>query len=457
MRIANFPNRVVALLVASTIFAFAVPVRATSLTDVVRDAIATNPDVAEVRNQWLARREEIRQAEGGYLPSVDLNAGIGYEYTDSPSTRAAGNGSQELTRKELGLTVRQMLFDGWATQNEVARQQARTDSAAARLLAVGESTALSATQAFVDLGRFAALRAISAESLEIHRRIEDQIRLRSEAGVGRRADLDQVTSRVALAEVNLLAADVNVQDAQTTFLRVVGRQPPGSAPQIDDLDPGELPASREEILGLAQAGNPILQVALADIEAAKAQAEAARQFDYPRFDLEIGGNLDDDLDGTEGNVDDLTAMIRMRYNLYRGGSDAARKRVTAYNVNEARDVRDRAVRQLEESIRLAWAAYQVTTTQIPLLERQVESALATRDAYVQQFNIGQRTLLDVLNSENEVLQARQSVVQTRADRLLAQYRLLEAMGALVDRLGVGEALALDPAAEQAKLGGLDAG
>ena len=223
------------------------------------------------------------------------------------------------------------------------------------------------------------------------------------------------------------------------------------------LHPGGLPGSVDEILGVAPRDNPVLQVAAADIEAAKAQAEAARQFDYPRFDLEIGGNLDEDLDGVEGRVDDLSAMLRMRYNLYRGGSDAARKSATAYNVNEARDVRDRSLRQLEETVRLAWAAFQVTGTQLPLLERQVNAAIATRDAYAKQFNIGQRTLLDLLNSENEVLQARQSVVSTRADRLLAHYRLLEAMGALVDRLGVGEALATEQDNQQGANGGADAG
>jgi len=197
------------------------------LQDVVSEALSSNPDVAEARNQWRARREEVRRAEGGFLPSVDLNAGIGYESTDSPSTRARDGGSNELTRRELGLTVRQMLFDGWGTRSEVERQQARTDSAAARLLAVGETTAMRATEAYVDLLRFSELYAISEESLAIHRRIEEQIRLRSDAGVGRRADYDQVRSRVALAEVNLLAAGVNLRDARTTYKRVVGVVPRG--------------------------------------------------------------------------------------------------------------------------------------------------------------------------------------------------------------------------------------
>jgi adhesin transport system outer membrane protein len=434
------PTAAVGLLVCVLV----APSLAATLPDVVREALGTNPDVAEARNQWLARREEVREAEGGFLPSLDLNAGIGYEYTDSPGTRAAANGSKELTRRELGLTVRQMLFDGWGTRSEVQRQQARANSAAARLLAVGESTALSATVAYVDLGRFGSLKGISEESLATHLRIADQIRLRSEAGVGRRADLEQVISRVALAEVNLVAAEVNLEDARTTFQRVVGRLPVDQSVSLDGLQPDSLPASRDVLLEIAQAHNPILAVAAADIDAAKAQAAAARQFDMPRFDLEIGGNLNDDIDGIQGDVNDLSAMVRMRYNLYRGGSDSARKRATAINVNEARDVRDRSVRQLEETIRLAWAALRATDAQLPLLRQQVDAALATRDAYEMQFNIGQRTLLDVLNAENEVIQARQDVVNTRADNLLAQYRLLEAMGALVDELGVGEALAMDP-------------
>ncbi len=433
--------RILCLLVAIGFAAAPAYARDIGLSEVVREALTSNPDVTEARNQWMARREEVRQAQGGFLPSVDLNAGIGYEKTDSPTTRAARGESNDLTRKELGLSVTQMLFDGWGTRSEVDRQQARTDSAAARLLSVGESTAMQAVQAYVDLGRRQSLRGISVESLQIHKRIEDQIRLRSEAGVGRRADYDQVLSRVALAEVNLVSADVNLLDAQTVFQRVIGRPPSEQALSPEALDAAVLPGSLEQALEIARANNPVLRTAAADIEAARAQHEAAKQFDYPRFDLELGGNLNDNIGGTEGHVDDVSAMVRMRYNLFRGGTDTARKQATAHNINEAKDVRDRSLRQLEESIRLAWAAYKATESQLPLLIRRVDAALATRNAYEKQFNIGQRTLLDLLNSENEVLQARQAVVETRADMLLAQYRVLEAMGALIDHVGVGDALA----------------
>ena len=433
--------------ILTSIFTLAVtgPVLATGgdLAGVVRDTLSTNPDVAEARNRWLARREEVRAAEGGFLPSLDLNAGIGYEYTDSPSTRVRDDGSNELTRTELGLAARQMLFDGWGTRSEVSRQQARADSAAAQLLSVGESTAMKAAKAYVDLQRYKDLRQISKENLDIHYRIQDQIRLRSEAGVGRRADYEQVRSRVALAEVNLVAADVNLLDAHTTFQRVVGK-PPKAAYAPAEIPSGTFPESLQQAMNIAQTNNPVLHTAAADIEAARAQHDAAKQYDYPRFDLELNGNMNDDIDGTEGEVDDMSAMLRMRFNLYRGGTDGARKRATAHNINEAKDIRDRSVRQLDETIRLAWAAYEATAAQVPLFERQVVAATATRDAYAKQFNIGQRTLLDVLNSENEVLQGRESLVETRAEHLLAQYRVLEAMGALVDSFDAGAELALEP-------------
>ena len=410
------------------------------LAEVVAQTLASNPDVAEARSLLQARQEEVERARAGFRPSVDLSAGYGYEYTDSPATRGGGIASEELARKEFGVNASQMLFDGWGTQSELERQQSRRDSAAARLRGVSELVARQASEAYLDLLRYRELAALSVNNLEVHLRIQDQIRLRSEAGVGRRADLEQVNSRVALARANLVAAQVNLTDAETTYLRVVGVLPKGE--MVQPLIEGDgLPANLEEALVLARARNPLVDTADADVSAAMAQHRASKQFNYPRFDLEVGGNFNDDIDGRPGYSNDLAAMLRMRFNLYRGGADAARIRETAFNVNESKEVRNRTLRQLEESLRLAWAAFDATSAQVPLLQQQVMAALATRDAYAQQFNLGQRTLLDLLNSENEVLQGRQSVVNAEVDRLLAHFRILETLGILVKHLGLSDALA----------------
>ncbi|MET0092330.1 MAG: TolC family protein, partial [Sedimenticola sp.] len=104
------------------------PVSATTLSDAVRQAIESNPDVRIETNELLSRREEIEQAKAGYYPQIDLSVGYGYESSDNATTRALGLSSRELTRKEASLTLTQMLFDGYATSSEVERQSARVDS-----------------------------------------------------------------------------------------------------------------------------------------------------------------------------------------------------------------------------------------------------------------------------------------------------------------------------------------
>ncbi len=179
---------------------------ADSLNAVISRAMVQDPDVREVANRRLSRMGEIQQAEAGYLPTIDMNAGFGAEYTDSPGTRNANDHNTEtLDRGEFGLVLKQTLFDGQATESEIERQQARVESSTNDLNGVAEDVALAATKTYLDVLRHREILALSEENLSNHQRIQDQIRLRSEAGVGRGADLDQINARVALVESNLIA------------------------------------------------------------------------------------------------------------------------------------------------------------------------------------------------------------------------------------------------------------
>ena len=173
-----------------------------------------------------------------------------------------------------------------------------------------------------------------------------------------------------------------------------------------------------------------------DVAATVAQHEASKQAFYPRFDLELGARYGDDLDGTEGRDDDMTAMLRMRYNLFAGGKDKARSAQTARLINEAKEVRNNTYRQVVESMRLSWAAYEATQQQLTYLENYVTASEKTRGAYAKQFNLGKRTLLDLLDTENELFEARRARVNAWHDNQLAQYRILVAMGKLKEYLGV---------------------
>ena len=325
-----------------------------------------------------------------------------------------------------------MLFDGFATKNEVERQQERVNSEAFRLQGSAEITGLRAVEVFLDVLRRYDLLALTRNNLAEHQKIQRLVEKRSEQGVGRKADLDQVRTRVALAETNVVAAENNLADANTNYLRVVGELPKNLQRPADST-PG-LPPNQQQAIAMALTDNPTLKSAFVDVDAARAQHRAARSPLYPRFDLELESGWNDNLDGVRGIDNDRSVMIRMRYNLFRGGADMARRRQTAHLINEAAEVRNRTCRQVVESVRLSWAARESLARQLGSIQRQVNFSQRTRAAYEKQFTIGRRTLLDLLDSENELFLSNQDLINAKFDHAFASYRILAAMGRLIESL-----------------------
>ncbi|WP_292746743.1 TolC family protein, partial [Methylophaga sp. UBA3191] len=200
-------------------------VQADTLQEAIHTTLKTNPDVLASISERQAVSKEIDQAQAGYFPTIDLGLGTGWESTDNPASRNRGDGEIHLNRDEASLNLRQMLYDGSLTKNEVERQKARTDSRAHSVYSVAENTALEATEAYLNVLRRQKLVELAQTNLESHLRTHDQITLRSERGVGRRADMDQSLGRLALAETNLMAEQSNLRDAETNYLRVVGEAP----------------------------------------------------------------------------------------------------------------------------------------------------------------------------------------------------------------------------------------
>jgi len=178
--------------------------------------------------------------------------------------------------------------------------------------------------------------------------------------------------------------------------------------------------------------HPTLKSAGADLEAREKQYEVAKAPYWPIIDLEVDQTWENDYtSATEGKMDSLTAMIKLRYNFFRGFKDEARRAETVELVSEAREIRNNTHRQVVQSMKLSWMAYQAAKDQINYLEQRVDFATGTADAYTKQFNLGKRTLLDVLDSEAEVIDAKRALVEARYDGLYAQYRILNGLGQLV--------------------------
>lgn len=401
--------------------------QAETLTEAVGEVIQTNPEIRTIAHNRLARDQEVRQVRSGYMPKLDVIAGIGAQEIYEPEDNS-------LTPSQVQLSLRQNVFAGFADMNEIDRQEARVRSAAYHLQGTTENVALRTSKVYLDVLRNQELLALSQQNLETHLRISDQISLRSDSGIGSRADSDQALGRVALAQSNVIVTQTNLIDAKSNYLSVVGHLP-GELEK--PKTPDELmPESMEQAEQLAIEKHPTLKSAEADIEARREQYEVAKAPFMPIVDIEVDQTWEEDYDRVEGRDEDLTAMIRLRYNLFQGFKDQARRVETTQLISEAQEIRNNTHRQVVESIRLSWMAYEAVMDRIQYLEERVRATYATAEAYTKQFNLGKRTLLDVLDTEAELINAKKDLANARYDGLYAQYRIFNGTGQLVSALSL---------------------
>lgn len=415
-------------------------VQAQTLPQAMQQALDVHPEIQAGVNSRLAADYQLKAAKGGYMPRVDLAAGYGREGTDSVTTRSGSNNHWEtLNRSESSLRLTQMVFDGFATSSEVGRQQATVNARAYSLLDASERTGLTVAQVYLDVLTRREFVRLAEENLKSHERIFDQIKLRTDRGVGSGADLDQAEARMAQARNNLITEQTNLADAETNYLSAVGQMPDQLERPADFL--ALLPANLNEARAQMLENSPVLRSAEADIAAAEQQYEAAKSSFYPRFDAELGRTADNDLDGQNGHNNEWQAMLRMRFNLYAGGSNKADLESKSYLSNQALDIRNNALRQLTEELGLAWNALNNANAQVPIAQQYVDHSANVRTAYQRQFGLGERTLLDLLDSENELFSASRRLAEIKNVQLFSQYRIKATMGQLLKSQGVVAPLA----------------
>jgi outer membrane protein, adhesin transport system len=418
-------------------FALAAPAPAQSLRESAQEAIKTNPRVDVVARNRQAVEQELARARGQYLPQVDLRAGIGPEWSDNNTTRARGNRDRTLTRRETGVFVTQRLFDGWETDSEVERQKARGESAARRVGETSEIVALDVVETHIEVLRQRELLRLSEANLQVHRRIVARMRQRVAQGASPAADLDQARARLEAANATVIETRGALEDAENRYEFVVHRRP-------GQLGAAEFPRaslantpSVDAALERARRANRTLRITESDVKVAEHEIGIAEAPFYPRVNVELGATRNRDVDGARGDDNDASALLVMRWNLYRGGSDVAQRRAALGRMSQAMAEREVAARNAEDETRRSWVQFWTASDRLPALSTAVQQNRRVRNAYNEQFfNQGQRSLIDVLNAENELFISTGRLVSAEHARTFAAYRLLAATGELVEVLGL---------------------
>ncbi len=409
-----------------------IAVHGQSLDEAVRTTLRTNPDILASKYNVEAAEQLRKQARSVYFPVMDLTYAGGEETSNNTTTRAANLDDFRLIREERSVKITQLLYDGFATRNFVKQQVALLDAALARLGSSQENISLRAIQVYLEVLRRDVVVGLAGENLDEHDTTLNKISERFENGVGTKVDVVQTRGRRAQAKSAVLLTQKDAKNGRAEFFRVVGEHP---AYLKDPVAISGLPQTLEEALELASNKNPGLKAAEAELEAAVAARKQARGSFHPRFDLELGATRNDDTDGSEGANDDETAVVRVTYNVFRGGADRARLNEAEAREFGARETLRSTHLAIEEDVTLIWNELEDILVRLEYLEAHVKSTEEVLKVYNEQLTLGKRTLLDLLDVQNELLRARIAFISGQYTATLARYRVLTSTGLLLETMG----------------------
>ena len=406
-----------------------------SLRDAVAIGVATNPEYGVVASSRRATDEELEQGEALFLPSIDFRGDTGYEYTDDPSTRArGGDGDAGLWRYEAGVTLTQMLFDGFDAQYEVERQEARVSSSAHRVRETAELVGLAIVESYLEVLRQRQLLLIARQNVQAHVDIMDQIQDAVSTGRSTQADLEQIKARLSSARATETNTRQALRNAEANYKREVGDE--AGQLTMPQVPYGKLTGDVEVEVEKALTNSPTLEIFEADIERAYAEANQTRSTFYPEVDLELNARQGHDINGVQGRDRSASALVVVNWNLYRGGADMARSREFLHRHQQSKEERAEASRQVENDVRLTWASMIAAGERARQFAAQADANTEVVRAYKDQFTLDRRTLLDVLDSQNELFVSRSNTINAEFLETFAVYRLLALKGDLLPTLEV---------------------
>lgn len=420
--------------VAAALLGFSTaPLSALSLQDVILYVLETNPEITAAEANKQAIEFELDQARSFRAPRFELEAFAGYSINDGSTTPSLSASDDWIDGYEVSGRVTQLLYDGFQRRSEIERQAYRIDAAASRVLERSEVLSLEAIRLYSDMLRVRSLVTLAGQNREYHTVVRNRIQRAYDSGVVGIADLNQANERLLLAEDTVVAFELDLEDTKTLFLAIVGVEPTDirAVPSIASAVPGDL----DTALGVARSRNPTIKFAQADVGAAEALSRRVDGNSAPRLSLEGDVRYGEDVGGFTGEVADARVGLVMRYD-FQGSSKRSARQEQVRRVSESRARLLSQTRRVEQEVRQSWATLESAKRRTRTLAAQADLALTLRQNYEEELEVGQRSLLDVLNTQSALFQAQANLINARALENYVNYRILAASGVLLATLGI---------------------
>jgi len=406
-------------------------------------AYQNNPQLNAQRAALRAQDEAVPQALSGYRPRVSLTATVGAQNQSTLSKSISSTntpiytGSEaEFTPHSVGITAQQTLFNGYQTANKTRQAEAQVSAGRATLAVTEETVLLNAATAYMNLLRDSAILDLQRRNVEVLQEQLRQTRDRFNVGEVTKTDVAQAESRLAAGRAQVLTAESNYISSRAAYRQTIGVEAGKLMPAspVDRFSPHTLKAAIE----VGRAYNPSVAAAMFGIDVALLQVKINEGALAPTVTAQLSAQQNWETNtSTQLQQWNATALATVSVPIFQGGGEWSLIRQSKETLGQQRINLDTARDQVQATVVQSWGQLEAAKAQIQATTAQVNSAEIALNGVREEARVGQRTTLDVLNAQQELVNARVALVTAQHDRVVASYSLLSAVGGLsVQGLGL---------------------
>ena len=404
-------------------------------------AYQNNPSLNSQRAALRVIDENVPQALSGYRPKISVTAMGGYNYEEAVQqfsrtlTPGAVRNASEFVSRQVGLTAAQTLFNGFQTANGTRQAESQVDAARETLRVTEQQVLLDATTAYMNLLRDEAILELNQSNVQVLTQQLKQTRYQFSVGEVTRTDVAQSESRLAAGRSALLAAQSNVVTSRAVYRRVIGVNPGKLAPgtPVDRLSPNTL----LKAITQGEALSPSVLAVMYGVDIAELGVKISEGALYPNLSVTASGTYGQYPAFETIGEAQASVIAQLTVPLYQGGGEYSAIRQSKETLGQQRLALDTNRDQARATVVQSWGQLDAAKAQIESTTAQVNAAEFALAGVREEARVGQRTTLDILNAQQELVNARVALVTAQHDRVVASYTLLAAVGALsMQRLGL---------------------
>lgn len=398
---------------------------ADTLKDVLAYTYENSLTVTAERAGLKAKDEAVVQAKSGYRPTVQADASIGKSHNEYTYDNLLGETDYDQTPKDVSISFIQPIFSGLTTYNAVQASKNQVRSGRFNLKNTEQVTLLDATAVYMDVIRDMAVLQLQISNEKVLKKHLESYRKRFKAGELTRTDVAQSEARVSGAIANRIAAEGQLQISKANFYSVVGIEPE-NLQDVEELSL-PLPSNVEEAINLALKNNPKIRAAHYAEQAALNMVSAKKGTLSPSIDIKgAAGKQKEITTIKESDYWQVTANLKVP--IYQAGAEYAAVREAKQLANQYRILLAKTRQDVRSETTSAWESYQSNKAQIQSIKDQIKASKIALDGVIREANVGSRTVLDVLDAEQEHLDNQVSLTKAHRDEIVAAFTLLSAIG-----------------------------